>query len=421
MQFLRLMFDNIRRNAIRSVLTALGTTVLVFVVVLVWSVLSFLDRATAEKSENLKIVVTERWRLPSQMPFAYASALKDGAAEKPDDVRPLDSMTWTFYGGSTEADPKLRTRDNTLFAFCLEPRKLLTMMDELDSLPPDKRKPFEETVKRLEENTRGIIVGKERLATLKKRIGDRFTIHGFNYKGIDLEVEIVGLFPDGRYDNSAALRSDYFNRALDAYPTSPTNPKKGDKHPLADKSLNLVWLRVPDREAFTQVAGQIVESPRFTSPSVKVETAASGIATFLDAYKDLIWGMRFLLAPAILLTMSLVVSNAISIGVRERRTEFAVLKVLGFKPRQILVLVLGEALLLGATAGLFSAGLTWFVVNRVLGGLKFPIAFFSAFLIPDAAIWWGVAVGAATAFAGSFFPAWSARTVRVSEVFARVG
>jgi putative ABC transport system permease protein len=416
MQFLRLMFDNIRRNTIRSVLTALGTMVLVFVVVLVWSVLSFLDRATAEKSENLKIVVTERWRLPSQMPFAYASALKEGAAEKDDDVRPLDSMTWTFYGGSTEADPKLRTRDNTLFAFCLEPRKLLTMMDELDSLPPDRRKPFEEVVGRLEQNRRGIVVGKERLATMKKRIGDRFTIYGFNYKDIDLEVEIVGTFPDGRYDNSAALRSDYFNDALDAYP----GKHQGKKHPLADKSLNLVWLRVPDREAFTQVAGQIVESPRFTSPSVKVETAASGISTFLDAYKDLIWGMRWLLAPAILLTMSLVVSNAISIGVRERRTEFAVLKVLGFKPRQILVLVLGEALLLGATAGLSSAGLTWFVVNRVLGGLKFPIAFFSAFLIPDAAVWWGLAVGAATAFAGSFFPAWSARTVRVSEVFARV-
>ena len=45
--------------------------------------------------------------------------------------------------------------------------------------------------------------------------------------------------------------------------------------------------------------------------------------------------------------MALVIANAISISVRERRTEMAVLKVLGFRPGQILVLVLGEALLIG--------------------------------------------------------------------------
>ena len=65
---------------------------------------------------------------------------------------------------------------------------------------------------------------------------------------------------------------------------------------------------------------------------MKCETASSGIATFLEAYRDLIWGMRWLLAPAILVTLSLVISNAISISVRERRMELAVLKVLGFRP-----------------------------------------------------------------------------------------
>ena len=49
--------------------------------------------------------------------------------------------------------------------------------------------------------------------------------------------------------------------------------------------------------------------------------------------------------------MSLVVANAISISVRERRTEMAVLKVLGFQPRHVMLLVLGEALLVGFLAG----------------------------------------------------------------------
>jgi putative ABC transport system permease protein len=40
-------------------------------------------------------------------------------------------------------------------------------------------------------------------------------------------------------------------------------------------------------------------------------------------------------------------------------------------------------------------------------------------IYPDA-IWWGLVFGAATALAGSILPAWSARTVRVSEVFSKV-
>ena len=76
---------------------------------------------------------------------------------------------------------------------------------------------------------------------------------------------------------------------------------------------------------------------------------------FLDAYRDLLWGMRYLLVPAILVTLALVIANAISISVRERRMEMAVMKVLGFRPLQILLLVLGESLLIGARRGFISA------------------------------------------------------------------
>ncbi len=415
MKFLKLIFQNLARNKLRSLLTAAGTMVLVFVVTLVWSILGFLAAATTERPANLKAIVTEKWRLPSQMPYAYAAALKEGAATEPEHIKPSDNMTWTFYGGSL--DPKNRTFENIVFAFCLEPKKLLTMMDGLDDLPADsaERKDLEVAVAKLEQNRQGILVGRERLERLKKKIGDRFTIHSFNYKGIDLEVEIVGLLPTRRYDQSAAMNIDYFLGAMDAYQW-----KNGKPHDMSGKTLNLVWLRVPDTKAFTQIAAQIQESPQFAQPAVKVQTSSSGIASFLEAYRDLLWGMRFLLAPAILVTLALVIANAISISVRERQTEFAVLKVLGFRPMQILLLVLGEALLIGLLSGLISAGGSWLIVNEVAGGIPFPIAFFPKFLIPTAAWWWGLAVGGGTAFMGSFFPAWTACRIKVSEVFSHV-
>ncbi len=413
MKFFLLIIKNIRRNLVRSLLTSLGTIVLVFVVTLVWSILSFLDAATAEKTRNFKGIVTERWRLPSQMPFAYAASLCEGAASKPGDIKPEDSMTWQFYGGTL--DPTKRTRENSLFAIATDPAKLRTMMDELDALPPENAVALEEAIQKMQQNRQGIILGKDRLTSINKRVGERLKLYGINYREIDLELEIVGTFPEGRYDNTAAIHRDYLLAALDAY-----QREKGRPHFLADKTLNLVWLRVPDKEAFSQVADQILSSPSYTSPAVKFETAASGVATFLEAYRDLTWGMRWLLAPAILITLSLVISNAISISVRERQTELAVLKVLGFRPWQILVLVLGEALLVGTGSGLISATATFVTINHVIGGIKFPIAFFGAFYIPSDAILWGVLVGLVTALLGSLVPAWSARGVKVSEVFAKV-
>ena len=83
--------------------------------------------------------------------------------------------------------------------------------------------------------------------------------------------------------------------------------------------------------------------------------------------------------------------------------------------------MLGESLLLGAGAGLLSAGLTY--VGDQLGvgrHLSFPIGFFDRFLIPPAALWWGPAVGRLAALLGSFLPAWSARNVKVADVFSKV-
>jgi putative ABC transport system permease protein len=415
MMLFRLIIENALRSPLRTLLTALGTMMLVAVVTGVWSILEFLQKATEEKTSNIKAIVTEKWRLPSQMPVSYAPSLCEGAYRNPGDIRPDDYMTWTFYGGSVSKER--RTFDDALFAFVMEPEKLTTMMDELDSLQGAEKVEFDAAVERLKANPQGIILGKAKMKALNKRIGDRFTLYGINYRDIDLEVEVVGEFPRPRYDQSATISKEYFQRALfDAYPLA----HNGQAHPMADKCLNLVWLKVPNTAAFTKLADQIMSSPNYASPAVKVETASSGIAGFLEAYRDIFWGMRYLLSPAIFVTLSLIISNAISINVRERRMEFAVMKVLGYRPSQILFMVLGEALLIGTLAGLVSGWGFYYLVNNVFGGIPFPIAFFPVFTISEWAPVWGVAIGSLTALVGSFIPAFNACRVRVAEVFGRV-
>jgi putative ABC transport system permease protein len=412
-KLLLLIARNVRRSYVRSGLTVLGTMVLVFVMTLVWSVLAFLGDAMSEKSNNFKAIVTERWQIPSQMPFAYADALSRGAATKPGDIEPDDSMTWQFFGGTTEKGK--RTRENSLFAFAMDPAKINTMMDDLDSLPADQAAEVQDLIEKMKANRQGLVLGIDRLAALNKQVGDRITLYGINYKDINLEFDILGTVPPGRYDNSSFFNRDYLLAAMDQY--EQTN---GTKHPLADKTLNLVWLRVPDANTLRRLTEQIEASPDFRSPQVKCETQSSGISAFLEAYSGLIWAMKYILTPVIVMTLALVIATAISISVRERRSELAVMKVLGFRPWQLLFLVLGEASLLGLIGGGLSAATTYVLVNIVMGGLKFPIAFFAAFFIPAAAIWWGLALGGGAALLGSIIPAFGARNVRVAEVFSKV-
>jgi putative ABC transport system permease protein len=408
-----LVVKSLRRNIVRTLLTGLATMVFVFVVTLVWTILAALDAATTEKSKDLKAIVTERWQLPSQMPFSYAGTLADGGAAQSGDVRPVDSMTWQFFGGTI--DPTKRTRDNMVFFFAMDPAKVLPMMDGVDEFTAEEVARINWAVDEIQKDKRKVLVGPERLAAMKKRVGDTIKVTSINYKDIDLEFEIIGELPKGRYGQSAVMHRDYLNDTLDAWPRT----HGGKAHDMALKTLNLVWLKVPDTQAFQRLSDQILSSPLYTTPAVKCETASSGIASFLDAYRDFLWGIRWLLVPAILATMSLVIANAISISVRERRTEMAVLKVLGFGPTQIMLMVLGEALVIGAGSGFLSAAVTYVAVNAQ-GGLPFQIAFFPAFRVPLAALWWGPMLGGLTALAGSIAPSWSARSVKVAEEFSKI-
>ncbi len=413
-QQVRFMLKSLSRNWLRTLLTSLATIVLILVVTLVWSVLWLLDQVTAEKAKDLKAIATDRWQLPSRMPWSYVDVLTTGAARTPDDARPIDSMTWQFYVGTI--DPEQKTRENQVIFFCMEPNKLQTMMDGLDELGDKDSADLDKSVQMMNEDPSRVLIGKERLQALNKRVGERISVHSLNYQNIDFTgLEIIGTFPDGRYNQSAVMNRRLLNEALDDYKN-----KNGTPHPLDEKRLNMVWLRVPDMRVYQRVADQIETSSLLSSPAVKCETASSGVAAFLDSYRDLLWGMRWLLVPVILVTVALVIANAISISVRERRVEMAVLKVLGYGPTHIMMLVLGEALLIGVLSGLVSVAASYVWINLIVGGIKFPIAFFPSFLIPADAFWWGPAIGALTAFIGSFLPSLSARSVKVSEVFSKI-
>ena len=238
---------------------AMGTMVLVLVITLVWSVLAFIDKATEKKSKNFKAIVTERWTAPSRMPFYYADKLKDGAArpDHPEDVRPTDTMTWQFFVGTL--DKEHQTFRNTLFSLACVPDKLMTMMDGMEDLPASQLAEMQASVEKLKKTRGGIILGRDRLNDIESMIGnvkmgDKFKLSGIaSWSGLDLEFEVVGLFPPGRWDNFTAFDREYFQAAFDGYKVAHNN----QKHPLDDVSLSLFWIKVPDEASYQKIVDQI--------------------------------------------------------------------------------------------------------------------------------------------------------------------
>ena len=419
-----MLVKNLRRNVLRTSLTYLAAFVLVAIVTIVWSALYVLDHLMEERSKDIKVVISERYQANSEMPFGYARPLSEGAADpnRSDQVRPTDAMTWQFYVGTL--DPEKKTRENLVFFIALDPSKAATLMDRImDEVPTESKQhsgqklaqshEFMAALSAMQNNKRAAIIGRKLLKTLNKQVGERMKVTGINYKELDLEFEIVGTFPEGRYSDTAIMNRDYFNDALDMYPKS----HGGLKHPLSDRSLNLVVVQVPDMESYSRVTEQIDSSGLFQNPAVKCETLSAYAVTQLDSFRDIIWGMRWLLSPAILITLALVITNSVSIGLRERRKEIAVLKVLGYRPGQVLSLILGEAALIGALSGILSTALVYETVNHLMHNDDAVLPVY----IPELAFYWGPIVGALTGIAGSLIPAWTACRVQVSEVFARVG
>jgi putative ABC transport system permease protein len=415
MKLLLLILKNPRRNKLRTAVTSLAVMVLVLVVTMIWTVIYFLDNFTNEKAGNRKAVVTDRYDMQGQMPLSYVGPLSKGAARRPGDAVPADSMSWLMYVGTLDVEK--RTRENLLEFVATDARHLPTkvgkvikhkgMIDDLD--PVDQ-----ELVDKLAQTTNGCLVGRKRLRALNKEVGERFTVSGSQPPGVNLEFEIVGVLPAGRWDDGGFMNARYLNGAIDAY----CRDHPASKPVLDKRRIDIFWIEAGNNDDLRRVIDQINTSPQFTSPAVRCESFASLVANFVDSYSGFIWFIEWVLVPGSVFSIVLLIANGISLNVRERHKEMAVLKVLGYGARHLAVLVVGEALLLGTASGLVAGALIYWVANTFYGGIS--IAGSDPYPVPWQAVLWGGGIGAVTALVGSVLPAWTACSVRASQVFARV-
>jgi putative ABC transport system permease protein len=422
-----LVFRSMRRNLLRTALTYVALFVLTGMLTFLFGVVSTIAEFTREKEGAQMVIMTDRFSIPSMMPPGYANQLKAVIRDRlPPEHQPADIeknfMTWSFVVGSL--DPEKLTQENSMFLFALQPDAIRyeMMADHELSRKDLGDEAWEELCRVLDlvnQDKRNVVIGEDRLRMIGKKVGDEIKLYGLNYREIEFEFRIVGAFPSGsRLGQAAAMRYDYLTAKLDDY-----QARTGKPHPVADRCLNLIWVRMPSKAAYQQLAAIVNEPGTFSAPAVKMETFSAAVGSFLEPFKDIFWGMKYIIMPAIVVIMCLVIGITITIGVRERWTEMAVMKVLGFQPWQVMAMIVSEAMLIGVYGGMLSTWTVYYLpkvisaINKAVGG---DFKFFDSWKSDPWILLYGPILGLLVGLIGAALPAWNARKVKASTVFSQV-
>src|SRR5262249_12614882 len=81
MKFFPLLLKNLWRSKTRSALTALAIVFLVAIFTMIATVLRFLDNAMTEKSRDVPMIVTQRYRIPSMFDRSWVDRIASSGAD----------------------------------------------------------------------------------------------------------------------------------------------------------------------------------------------------------------------------------------------------------------------------------------------------------------------------------------------------
>lgn len=326
---------NALRNKRRAILSVMSVAVSLFLFVTLLVVMREFTLPPEDAGASLRIAVRNKVSLGVPLPARQLQRL-----EKIDGVAAV--TPFTYFGG------KYQDKDFTTFAqFAVDPVRFTNVF-------VDVKTPKEQTEAWIKDRT-SCIVGKDTMDKEKLKIGDRMKLTGTLYP-CDLDLKIVG-----QYSGTLDDRSVFFH------------------HKFLDESLNgndmvgAWWIRARSAEESPRIIADINQAFANSAAEVRAETERAFQMSFVS-----MWGnIKILIgsiATVVVFTLLLVSVSTMSMAIRERFRELAVLKALGFRRREIFSFILAESFglaMLGAVLGAGGAWLIWSNVNisKASGGM----------------------------------------------------
>ncbi|MBK9088272.1 MAG: ABC transporter permease [Holophagales bacterium] len=341
MKFVPYVFRSLFRKKTRSILTIASIVLPFFVICVLGTLLMALDADTSGGKGMYRLVVRHKVSLGNAIPEAY----RERIAQLPG-VKDVTILNW--FGGQYRDN-----RPENMFArFGCEPESLLRIFDEVTIV---EGKAADWTSDRS-----GALVGERLMKRYGWKIGDKFVLKGDIFP-INLELTVRAVF---RGSDETGV---YFDRKA-----------VEEGLPLVKGQVGTFWIKAESADAAQRLPRAVDAMFENSSAPTKTETEKefqNGFVSMLGNVKAVVTGI----STAIALVILLISANTMAMAARERVTEIAVLRTLGFGKPLILTLILAESLLLSATGAFVGLGL-FRIAFPVLkeGLLNSPMAGFAA-------------------------------------------
>ena len=257
-------------------------------------------------------------------------------------------------------------------------------------------------------NRTGALVGIETARRFGWRIGDRVPLLGTIYRRPDgrpweFTIEAIYDSPEGTADRTQFFfHQAYLNETL-----APGAYGRDEVTYYAIKVAN-------PRES-EQVATRLDALFAGSSPQTKTSTEKAFVSSFANQIGD-IGAIMLAIAGAVLFAILMVTGNTMAEATRERTSEFAVLKTLGFADGRIVALVLTESCLLALAGGGLGLGLAIggiALVGDPTSGMLPPIH------LPTRDVARALAIILALGVMAGLLPALQARRLRIVDALRR--
>ncbi len=380
----KLIARNAMRHKLRTALTVLGLVIAVLAYGLLQTVVDAWY-AGASAASNARLVTRNAISLTFALPLNYEYRIKGV-----DGVTQVARSNW--FGG-VYRDPK------NFFAQFAVSDNYLDLYPEF-IVPPEQRADYQ-------RDRRGALVGRQLADLYGFKIGDVIPIKGTIYAGT-WDFVVRGIM-EGR-DESTITRQmvfhwDYLNETV---------RKKTSKQ--ADQvGVFILGVDNPDNAAAISRAVDNVFKNSLAETLTETEQAFQ--LGFVAMSNQIIAAIRVVSYVVIVIVMA-VMANAMAMSARERITEYATLKALGFGPGFLSILVFGESMIISAFGGALGMLLTPPAARffkQAVGGV-FPV-----FTVSHETMMMQAACALVVGLAAAIVPAVQAARVRIVEGLRAIG
>lgn len=326
MRFLKLIRRNLFRNKVRAILTMMLLAVIFFFVATLLAILDNFERFSNAGEGSNRLVVQSAISLATLLPYAHEQKIRQLPG-----VVDIAKLQWigAYY----------KEKSNFFANFAVDVDKMPTVFDDYKVDPAE--------LAAFIADRRGALVGKDLMTRFGWKVGDRITLKRQIFP-FDPELTIRGTYVHPVQTTSVFFPMEYFQQA---------NGNRGE--------VGTFWVKVKDPKQMAALSQQI--DAMFKNSDYPTETFTE--KGFQQNFMSMMGNVKLLftaVSSCAIFMVVLLAAITMSMSARERVTEIAVLKAIGFEQHLILGLMLTEFILLtliGGAVGSFGAHYLYALVD----------------------------------------------------------